>query len=240
MILSPKKIQMMMRKMTDIETFFQLFPGVNSVFILLKEKAGTSASSPRRAREALEGGMMLFSYYYNRQNLLFRYKMEIFPVTRRQRSRSRHSSRRKKMTISDSDLEDDSENAERDALVPSRPQPFQRKRSWNNRCFQNKSLPRLMHSSVSFQDNTPFYRGQEFLEEVKPNGDTSIGWLLFLLCTSCVARFILELLTNVILDSFREQVDWQSYWKDNECAGEAGKSKFICKAYSLCMQEVTA
>ena len=62
-MLSPKKIQMMMRKMTDIET---LFPGVNSVFILLKEKAGTSASSPRRAREALEGGMMLFSYYYNR------------------------------------------------------------------------------------------------------------------------------------------------------------------------------
>jgi len=97
-----------------------------------------------------------------------------------------------------------------------------------------------MHSSVSFQSNTPFYGDEESLKEVKPNRDTNIGWLLFLLCLSCVARFILELLTNAILDSFREQVDWQSYWKESDCAGEAGKSKFICKAYSLCMQEVTA
>src|SRR5438270_6975029 len=62
--------------------------------------------------------------------------------------------------------------------------------------------------------------------------------LLFLL--SCLLRFLLELLTNTLIDSFREQVDWQKYWKDNDCGSEAGKLKFVCKAYSLCLQEVSA
>jgi len=41
-----------------------------------------------------------------------------------------------------------------------------------------------------------------------------------------------------MLSSFRDQVQWEKYWKDTGCIADGGKEKFICKAFQLCMQEV--
>jgi len=48
----------------------------------------------------------------------------------------------------------------------------------------------------------------------------------------------MEQLTNSIINTFREQIHWDRYWNESGCSTEEGKSKFICKAYQLCIQEV--
>lgn len=60
--------------------------------------------------------------------------------------------------------------------------------------------------------------------------------MLFLV--SCLLRYFLEVFSNLILSSFREQTNWERYWKDSSCSSEAEKGKFICRALNLCLQEV--
>ncbi len=37
----------------------------------------------------------------------------------------------------------------------------------------------------------------------------------------------------------RQRIDWEKYWFDNDCANpEVSKSKLLCKAYQICIEEV--
>jgi hypothetical protein len=56
---------------------------------------------------------------------------------------------------------------------------------------------------------------------------------------SCLIRFLFEVLTNLALSPFRERIDWEKYWIDSDCgSGDVSKSKLICKAYQICIQEL--
>ena len=60
-------------------------------------------------------------------------------------------------------------------------------------------------------------------------------------CTlvSFLVRFLLEVFSNLVLSPFRERIDWEKYWIESDCSSNEGtRSKLICKAYQICIQEL--
>ena len=96
--------------------------------------------------------------------------------------------------------------------------------------------------SVRFEERKSEDEGDEDHHRVHSGsrilGDISFFLILLLFFFSCLIRYCLEHLTNLMLSSFKEQIQWDKYWSDSGCNGEAGKEKFICKAYQICIQEV--
>jgi hypothetical protein len=78
-------------------------------------------------------------------------------------------------------------------------------------------------------------RGSEPKELLKNVG---IGWFALLFFASCLIRYFMEVLSNMVVNSFKEQANWEKLFRDSDCGADSGKGKILCRAIQLCMQEV--
>ena len=122
------------------------------------------------------------------------------------------------MTISDSDLEEESDNRDRVSPPPhrlNRSGSSALRKSPHSRCQQSQQLCRVSSSNSPFQAKV-FFQDKDDNDDVihrnkqktYGNNGLSLVMMVILFLSSCLVRYLVELLTNTVLSSFREQVDW--------------------------------
>ena len=64
------------------------------------------------------------------------------------------------------------------------------------------------------------------------------GWFVVLFVVSCLFRYFLEVLSNVIISSFKQKTDWDFIWKQYKCDSDEGAAGVVCNALKICISDV--